>query len=190
MLGWLGWRIFIMYNGRGAELASVPARRTIAIVNPDPQVDPYSGELPDDSEHMPGRDEFGAVSASAGAPYINPLTIDALFADPLRLEPQQDNGPSLPIILISAACGIGGGVLGLYISYDLLGFGTAISAGLATLAMLFGLGVSGAALTAATGEQRALLNMAFSCTLILLVALFLAMCAVTGAVIATLLLSG
>ncbi len=83
-----------------------------------------------------------------------------------------------------------GGVLGLYISYGLLGLGTALSAGAATLGLLFGLGVSGAVLSAATGERGALINMAFSCTVVLLVILFMAMCAVGGAAIATLLVSG
>jgi hypothetical protein len=114
-------------------------------------------------------------------------TDDYLYADYLAEQHKPVDSPSLPIILISAACGIAGGIFGLYISYGLLGLGLALSAGAATVGLLFGLGVSGAALTAATGARGAVVNMAFSCSLIVLVALFMSMCAVAGAMLATLL---
>jgi len=97
-------------------------------------------------------------------------------------------GPSLPIILISAACGVAGGVIGLYISYGMLGLGTALSVGAATVALLFCLGGSGAVLTAVMGARGALINIVFSCSLIVLVLLFMAMCMVVGAMLATVLL--
>ena len=115
-------------------------------------------------------------------------TDDLLYADALDEQEGPGSGPSLPIILISAACGVAGGILGLYISYGMLGLGPAISAGLATVALLFCLGGSGAVLTAATGARGAAINMLFSCSLIALVLLFMAMCMVTGATLATLLL--
>lgn len=110
------------------------------------------------------------------------------YADPVDDREMQGASPSLPIVLISAACGIGGGIIGLYISYSMAGLEPEISVGLATVALLFSLGGSGAALTAVTGARGALKNMLFSCSLIILVLLFLAMCMVTGAMLATLLL--
>ncbi|MFN2201294.1 MAG: hypothetical protein ACK2UO_08810 [Caldilineaceae bacterium] len=93
--------------------------------------------------------------------------------------------PSLPIVLISAACGITSGIIGLYISTNLFGLGIALSAAFTTLGLLLGLGVSGAALTAVTGERGAVVNIVFSCTLIALMVLFMTMCAVAGAALAT-----
>ena len=84
-----------------------------------------------------------------------------------------DNRPSLPVILISAACGIAGGSIGLYLGYVAFGLNVAYSAGIATLCMLFGLGVSGAVLTAVSKQRNAFINIAFSCTLIVLVVLFM-----------------
>ena len=86
---------------------------------------------------------------------------DDLFKDiedlpPAVLDTDEDDSaaPSLPIILFSAASGVAGGVIGLYIGYALLGLNAALSAGLAVLAMLFSLGVSGAILSAATAARR------------------------------------
>jgi hypothetical protein len=112
------------------------------------------------------------------------------FLDRVNVDRQidQERAPSLPIVLISAACGITGGIIGLYISTSLLDFGIALSAAMTTLGLLFGLGISGAALTAVTGERGAIVNIAFSCTLIALMVLFMTMCAVAGAALATFLI--
>ncbi len=97
--------------------------------------------------------------------------------------------PSLPIILFSAASGIAGGVIGLYIGYGLLGLNAALSAGLAVLALLFSLGVSGAVLSAATRTRGAPVNIVFSCALVVLAALFMGVCVLGGALLAALLIA-
>jgi hypothetical protein len=97
-------------------------------------------------------------------------------------------GPSLPIILFSAACGVAGGVIGLYAGTTVFGIGIELSAGVATLAMLFGLGISGAVLSALSGSRAAPVNILFSCGLILLALMMLALCALAGALAGTLLL--
>lgn len=71
-------------------------------------------------------------------------------------EAERRRAPSLPIILFSAASGVAGAVIALFVSYRWLQWGVELSAGLATLALLFGLGISGAILSAATGQHREL----------------------------------
>ncbi len=99
----------------------------------------------------------------------------------------KQHAPSLPIILFSAACGVSGGVIGLFISYRWLQWGVELSAGLATLLMLFSLGISGAILSAATNSRAAPVNILFSCGVILLTVFFLALCLVVGALLGTVL---
>ncbi len=99
------------------------------------------------------------------------------------------NTPSLPIILISTASGISGGVIGLYVSFSMLHVSVEIGAALTTLALLFSLGISGATLSAVTGSRAAPTNIMFSCGLIVLVSLFLGLCALIGVIGATILLS-
>lgn len=113
--------------------------------------------------------------------------LDDLPAD-LDLPIADHYAPSLPIILFSAACGVAGGVIGLYSSTMLLGLGIELSAGIATLALLFSLGTSGAVLTALTGSRAAPVNILFSCGLILLAVIVMAFCALIGALVGTLLL--
>lgn len=96
--------------------------------------------------------------------------------------------PSLPIIFFSAACGIAGGVLVLFITLRWFELPVEFAAGFATLGLLFALGISGAALSAATGSRAAPANILFSCGLILLGILFLALCLLVGALIATLII--
>ncbi len=104
-------------------------------------------------------------------------------------EPASAGGaPSLPIILFSAAGGVAGGVLTLYVAYGRFGLGPELSAGLATLGLLFSLGLSGAALSAATGSRAAPVNILFSCGLILLMLIFLGLCLLVGALAGTVLL--
>ena len=97
------------------------------------------------------------------------------------------DAPSLPIILFSAASGVSGGVIGFFISYRWLDWGIELSAGLATLGLLFSLGISGALLSAATQSRAAPVNILFSCGVILLAIFFLALCLLVGALVATVL---
>ncbi|HXF63858.1 MAG TPA: hypothetical protein VNK95_19700 [Caldilineaceae bacterium] len=95
--------------------------------------------------------------------------------------------PSLSIILFSAACGVAGGIIGLYVSYVLLQLNVPLSAGAATLSLLFSLGISGAVLSALAGSRSAPVNILFSCGLILLAFFFLTLCTLFGALAGTLL---
>lgn len=117
---------------------------------------------------------------------LDDLAFDA-FDDPEWAEEQR--APSLPIILFSAASGVAGGVIALFISYRWLQWGVELSAGLATLALLLSLGISGAILSAATGSRAAPVNILFSCGLILLAIFLLALCLLVGALFSTLLFS-
>lgn len=96
-----------------------------------------------------------------------------------------NSGPSLPIILISAAFGIAGGVIGLYITYAVLGWELPASVFVAVLCASVGLGVSGAGLTALTGTRAAVANIVMSCGLIMISLVFLGLCMVVGALAAT-----
>jgi hypothetical protein len=98
---------------------------------------------------------------------------------------ERSHVPSLPIILFSSASGVASAVIALFISYKWLQWGIELSAGLATLALLFGLGFSGAILSAATGSRAAPVNILFSCGLILLAIFFLALCLLGGALFST-----
>jgi hypothetical protein len=124
------------------------------------------------------------------------LPADAVGLDDLEFEAaepaemaEERRAPSLPIILFSAASGVAGGVIALFISYRWLQWGVELSAGLATLALLFSLGISGAILSAATGSRAAPVNILFSCGVILLAIFFLALCLVVGALFGTLLVN-
>ncbi len=112
---------------------------------------------------------------------------DDLLQESLEAGDEERMAPSLPIILFSAASGIAGGVIGLYVSSFVLGWGPPLSAGAATLALLFSLGVSGAILSAATHTRGAPVNIAFSCVAVILAALFMGVCVMGGAVIGALL---
>lgn len=109
------------------------------------------------------------------------------YGDEFGWAPAPDPEPSLAVILSSTAGGIGGGVIGLYLGLQLFDLGIELSAGLATLALLFSMGVSGALVSAATGARGAGVNMIFSCATIVLVLLFFAVCALAGAAGAALL---
>lgn len=111
--------------------------------------------------------------------------------DPDLLPPDesatQTDAPSLPIILFSAASGVSGGVIGFFISYRWLDWGIELSAGLATLGLLFSLGISGALLSALTRSRAAPVNIVFSCGVILLAIFFLGLCLLAGALVGTVL---
>lgn len=140
--------------------------------------------------------ELGPESGRAGAAAWEASDTHAVWAGPDDLDeeffdlpaPPDTQAPSLPIILFSAAAGVAGGVIGLFVTYRWLQWGIELSAGVATLALLMSLGISGALLSAATGSRAAPVNILFSCGLILLALFFLAICLVGGALIGTLLL--
>ena len=118
---------------------------------------------------------------------MSPDDLDNDFPYDDRESGFDDSGPSLPIILISAAAGIAGGVIGLYITYIALGWDLPASGVVAVLCASVGLGVSGASLTALTGTKAATANIAMSCALILASLVFLSLCMLSGAIVATLL---
>jgi len=101
-----------------------------------------------------------------------------------------DSGPSLPIILISAACGVAFGVIGLYLTYTVAGWELPASVFVAGLAASAGLGIAGAGLTSLTGSRAAVANISMSCGLIAISLVFLGLCMLVGALAATLLLIG
>ena len=100
-----------------------------------------------------------------------------------------DQGPSLPIILFSAASGVAGGVIGLYITYDVLAWEIQPSVFIAVLCLSLGIGLAGAGLSALTESRATLGNIALSCGLILVSMLFLGFCMLLGALAATFLLT-
>lgn len=114
------------------------------------------------------------------------LLADEEYPPPAEETEDAATAPSLPIILFSAACGIAGGVLALFVSFRWFELPVEFAAGFGTLGLLFALGISGAVLSAATGSRAAPVNILFSCGLILLGILFLALCLLVGALIATL----
>ncbi len=103
-------------------------------------------------------------------------------------DPAVDARPSLSIILLSAAMGIVGAVVGLYVTYTVLGWELPPSVFVAVLGLSLGLGSTGAALSALTGGGATLQNISYSCGLIALAALFLGGCMLVGALAATLVL--
>ena len=100
----------------------------------------------------------------------------------------EETRPSLPIILISAACGIAGGVVSLYITRIALRWEAQPSVFAAVLGLSLGMGAAGAGLSVLTGSRAAIANIVFSCALIGASLLFFALCSLVGALGATLLL--
>lgn len=98
-----------------------------------------------------------------------------------------NSGPSLPIILISAAFGIAAGVIGLYVTYTVLQWDLPLSTFLAVLCGSAALGISGAGLTVLTGTRAGFANIAMSCGLIVISLVCLGLCMLLGALAATLL---
>lgn len=99
----------------------------------------------------------------------------------------EETRPSLAIILISAACGIAGGVVSLYIARMTLRWEVQPSVFVAVLGLSLGMGAAGAGLSALTGSRAAIANIVFSCALIGASLLFFALCSLVGALGATLL---
>jgi hypothetical protein len=139
---------------------------------------------------MANRTEWGTVEAVPASVMSNEA-LGPEDLDPEAFDSDEMSGqgrvPSLPIILFSAACGVSGGVIALFITYRWIGWGVELSAGLATLALLFCLGISGAILSAATGSRAAPVNILLSCGVILLALLFLSLCLLIGALFGTVL---
>lgn len=113
---------------------------------------------------------------------------DITFLQALDEVDDHDEGPSLPVILFSTVSGISCGVIALYVGFSMLQLNVQLTAAVATLGLLFGMGVSGAAMSAVTGTRGAATNMLFSCVATVLVLLFMSVCMVLGAVSATLLI--
>lgn len=113
--------------------------------------------------------------------------VDELNDDVIDEFDDADAGPSLPIILLSAASAIASGIIVLYVTYRLLGVEIELSAGLATFGASIALGITGAGLSLVTGSRSAMSNIAFSCGLIVISVLFLGICTLLGAVTALLL---
>jgi hypothetical protein len=116
-----------------------------------------------------------------------PLELDDIVEDGIGALDDEEQGPSLPIILLSAASAIAGGIIVLYVTYRLLALEIALSAGIATFCASVALGVTGAGLSALTHSRAAMSNIAFSCGLIVISVLFLGVCTLLGAVTALLL---
>lgn len=115
-----------------------------------------------------------------------PLELDDIVEDGLGALDDEEPSPSLPIILLSAASAIAGGIIALYVTYRLLALEIELSAGIATFCASVALGVTGAGLSALTNSRAALSNIAFSCGLIVISVLFLGICTLLGAVTALL----
>jgi hypothetical protein len=114
--------------------------------------------------------------------------VPGLYQRPIDnvLAAEEREAPSLPIILVSAAAGIIAGVSTYFILQQLFHVRLDVSVAAAVLAACFGLGGTGAILSAAMGSRAAVPNILFSCGVILLAGLFLGMCMVIGALGATL----
>jgi hypothetical protein len=120
-------------------------------------------------------------------PELFDIADDALAPD-WELADEQPLRPSLPIILFSAACGVGSAVIALYLAYRVLVFNLPFSAGIATFCLLAVLGITGGGLSVLT-RSSAIVNITFSCGLILLSIFFFAFCSLLGALAATLILN-
>lgn len=148
----------------------------------------FSTQFPQGDEQ--GDSETGDVWGSPDVTRRQAFGDDDLASERAReFDRLERAAPSLAIILISAACGIGAGIVGFYFAYVLGGLGVEFSAGLATLSLCFGLGFSGALLSSVTGSRAAVGNILLSCGLIAIVLLFFTLCTLTGAIAATLLIA-
>lgn len=99
-----------------------------------------------------------------------------------------ESAPSLPVILLAAATGLGLFMIVLYVSYRVLTLNIPVSVGIATMALLVGIGMVGGGLSFLTNPRSTLSNLTFSCGLILLTILFFGLCGLAGAIGATLFL--
>lgn len=99
-----------------------------------------------------------------------------------------DAGPSLPIVLLSSALGVGAGIIALYLTYIVLGWSLSAGVFVAVLTLCAGLGTTATGLTMVTGSRAVLPNVTLGCGLVLATTLFFGLCVLIGAVGATLVL--
>lgn len=99
------------------------------------------------------------------------------------------SGPSLPIILFSAASGIAAGIIGLYLAHFTLHLNIPISAGIGVLSMLGVLAGVAFTLTRLTESRAVAANIGMSCGLAVFTLLFFAICTIAGALTAALILT-
>lgn len=99
------------------------------------------------------------------------------------------DGPSLPIILFSAACGIAAGIIGAYLARLILGWNVPISAAIGTLSMLGVLAGTAITLSRLVESRATTANIGMSCGLALFTLLFFGICTVVGAFTATFILT-
>jgi hypothetical protein len=99
------------------------------------------------------------------------------------------DGPSLPIVLLSAAFGVAAAVISGYVAYSVANLRVEVSVALAVLALCFAVGGTGALLSAATGSRAALPTIGLSCALIVAAFIMFGLCMVVGAFAATLLIT-
>lgn len=120
---------------------------------------------------------------------VHPSSIDNLYDRYLPSGDDERSAPSLPIILLSAASGVSSGIIALYITYNWLSLPIEWSVAAAVFCLSIALGSTGALLSLLTGSRAAVLNIAFSCGLILVTLLFFALCTFIGAIAATFILT-
>ena len=127
------------------------------------------------------------IPNSEGPLDLNAIADDGIDSFALNDMDNSEASPSLPIILLSAASALAGGVIALYVAYRLFALEIELSAGIATFCASMALGLSGAGLSMITGSRSTMTNIAFSCGLIVISILFLGVCTLVGAVMALLL---
>ena len=129
-------------------------------------------------------------SSNFGTNNENDVEHDDLFdVGTLDDSPRVSSAPSLPIILLSAASGISAGIIALYITYRTLGLTIQWSEAITVFCLSAAVGCTGALLSVFTGSRASLLNIAFSCGLILVTLLFFTLCTLVGAIAATFILT-
>jgi hypothetical protein len=117
------------------------------------------------------------------APFAGEPTAGERLAE--MLDEHDRSTPSLPIVLVGAVVGIGAGVVGLFLAWELLGWRLEWSAAVSVLALCTGVALSGGLLSAATHSRATIANIGFSCGVILLTVLFFGLCGVVGGLAAT-----
>jgi len=117
---------------------------------------------------------------------------EALFElDTMDSGPSGSNrdAPSLPIVLLSAAGGIAAGIIGAYLARFILHMNPPASAAIGTLSMLGVLATVGIALSQLVESRAATANIAMSCGLVFFTMLFFGFCTLSGAFVATFILT-
>lgn len=99
------------------------------------------------------------------------------------------DGPSLPIILLSAACGIAAAIIGAYLARFILHLNAPFSAAIGTLSMLGMMAAVAIALSRLVESRATTANIGMSCGLMLFTLLFFGICTIAGAFTATFILT-